>query len=71
MNGLEEEWAGSVEVVQVNIQDRENRALIERVGAQFTPTFVLFDGAGQEVWRSVGSINAGEVKDQVEAMKES
>ena len=71
VNGLEEEWAGSVEVVQINIRDRDNRALVERIGASFTPTFVLFDGAGQEVWRSVGSINAGEVRQQVEALEDS
>jgi thiol-disulfide isomerase/thioredoxin len=65
VNGLEEEWGDSVQVVQVKIQDKENQALIERLDAIYTPTFVLFDAAGQEVWRSVGQIDADEVKDRV------
>lgn len=71
VNGLEREWAGSVQVVQVNIQDGANRALIERVDARFTPTFVLFDAGGREVWRSVGAINPDEARAQVEALVQS
>jgi hypothetical protein len=71
VNGLEKEWAGTVQVVQVNIRDSEGRALIERIGAQFTPTFVLFDAGGQEVWRTVGAIDAAEVKRQVATLLES
>ncbi|MFN2222421.1 MAG: thioredoxin family protein [Chloroflexota bacterium] len=71
VNGLEREWAGSVQVIQINIQDRANRAMVERLGARFTPTFVLFDAAGEEVWRSVGSINPDEVRAQVAALADS
>jgi thioredoxin-related protein len=66
VNGLKQDWAGSVQVLQVNIHDRENRALTDRLDAQFTPTFLLFDAAGKEVWRSVGQIDPDEVKGQVE-----
>ena len=68
VNGLKEEWAGSVQVVQVNINDRESRALTERLDAQFTPTFILFDAAGQEVWRTVGQIDADQVKKRAETL---
>ena len=71
VNGLEREWAGSVQVIQINIQDRANRAMVERLGARFTPTFVLFEAAGEEVWRSVGSINPDEVRAQVAALADS
>ncbi len=71
VNGLEREWAGSVQVVQVNIQVGANQALIERLGARFTPTFVLFDAGGEEVWRSVGAIAPDEVRAQVEALADS
>lgn len=69
VNGLEEEWAGSVQVIQVNIQDRESRVFVEDLEAQFTPTFILFDASGQEVWRSVGRIDAAEVRSRVEALQ--
>jgi len=71
VNGLEEEWRGAVQVIQVNIRDRDGRALIDRVGAQFTPTFVLFDAGGEEVWRSVGALDAEAVKRQVAELEES
>ena len=56
-------------VLQVNIQQRENRALTERLDAQFTPTFVLFDASGQEVWRSVGQVDADDVRERVAALQ--
>jgi thioredoxin-related protein len=68
---LESEWGDSVRVVQVNIQAADNQALIERLDARFTPTFVLFDADGEEVWRSVGAINRDEVLAQVAALAES
>ncbi len=71
VNGLEREWAGSVQVVQINIQSDANRDMVERLNARFTPTFVLFDARGQEVWRSVGSINPAEARAQVETLLES
>lgn len=69
VNGLKEDWAGAVQVIQVNIHDRESRALTERLNAQFTPTFLLFDAAGQEVWRVVGQIDADEAKRRVQALE--
>jgi thiol-disulfide isomerase/thioredoxin len=68
---LQKEWVGSVQVLQVNINDREGKAFLDGLGVRFTPTFVLFDDEGQEVWRSVGQINAGEVKEQVAALQEA
>lgn len=71
VNGLEKEWAGAVQVVQVNIQNSTNQPLLERIDARFTPTFVLLDTNGKEVWRSVGSIRAEEVRRQVETLAAS
>ena len=69
VNGLKEDWAGSVQFVQVNIHDRESRALTERLDAQFTPTFILFDAAGQEVWRMVGQIDTDQVRERVNILE--
>ena len=71
MNGLEETWGDQVAVLQININNRENRALAEDLDALFTPTFILFNQEGQESWRSVGSIDADEVSGQVEMMAEA
>jgi hypothetical protein len=68
VNGLEREWGDSVQVVQVKMQDKNNQALIKRLDAVYTPTFVLLDASGQEVWRSVGQIDAEEVKARLSAL---
>ena len=36
VNGLRSEWAGSVDVLQVNVLDSANLDLIDRLGARFT-----------------------------------
>lgn len=66
VNGLKEEWADDVLVVQLNIHQKANDRLIRQLDAQFTPTFVLLDKSGDEVWRQVGAIDAGEARRQVE-----
>ena len=32
---------------------------------EFTPTFIYFDGQGNEVWRTVGSFDAQKVRDSL------
>ena len=65
VNGLEEEWGDQVLVIQVDIHVKENQTLFSNLDVQFTPTFVLYDLTGQEVWRSVGAINAEEARKKV------
>ena len=66
VNGLQEEWADNVLVMQLNIHQQANEQLIRQIDAQFTPTFVLLDESGAEVWRQVGVIDANEARRQVE-----
>ena len=68
VNGLEEEWGDQVLVVQVDIHAEENQTLLSSLDVQFTPTFVLYDLKGQEVWRSVGAIDAVEAREKVETI---
>jgi protein-disulfide isomerase len=66
VNGLKEEWADDVLVLQLNIHKKANEQLVRQLNAQFTPTFVLLDESGDEVWRQVGVIDATEARRQVE-----
>ena len=68
MNGLREEWQGRVVILQVDVNRKENRPLVEEYSGQFTPTFVLNDSQGDEVWRSTGSLNASVVRQQVDTL---
>lgn len=71
MDGLAAEWDGRVEVVRVNVHDRAARPLITRLGYRLTPTYILFDGNGREVWRTYGVISAAEARRRVEALEDS
>jgi thioredoxin-related protein len=61
VDGIERQHMGELMVVRVNVQDPAARPWLERFAFRVTPTFVLLDGQGQEVWRSVGSIDAAQV----------
>jgi len=62
VDGIEEEHRGRLTVIRINVQEAEFRPLLARYNFQFTPTFILFDSEGRELLRSVGSINAEEVR---------
>jgi thioredoxin-related protein len=68
VNGLEQDWGDRVRVIQLNVHDGDARELIARLDFRFTPTFILFDKGGREVWRKVGSIDADEVQEQVDGL---
>ena len=61
MNGLKEEFPDQLRVVSVDVQSPLGRELAREYGS-FTPTFVFFDSQGAELWRSVGTIDADEVR---------
>jgi len=62
VDGIEEEHRGRLTVIRINVQEAEFRPLLARYNFQFTPTFILFDSEGRELLRSVGSINAEEIR---------
>ena len=68
MNGLREEWGEQLLVLQVNVNHKENRSLVEEFEGQFSPTFILFDASGQETWRAIGSIDPVEARRQADAL---
>jgi thioredoxin 1 len=59
---LENELRGKVIVRRADIQSNEGRQLAGQYGIEFTPTFIFFDAAGREQWRSVGQLDAARVR---------
>ena len=57
MDRLEERFAPELNVIRMNVQDAATEPLARQYGVQYTPTFVLFDGQGQVLLRSVGAID--------------
>jgi thiol-disulfide isomerase/thioredoxin len=64
VDGLAAEWGDKVVVLEVDIHRKDNKALVERFAVRFTPTFVLLDGDGSEVWRQVGQIDVASVREK-------
>lgn len=57
MDRLEERFAPELNVIRMNVQDAATEPLARQYGVQYTPTFVLFDGQGKVLLRSVGAID--------------
>jgi len=66
VDGLAAEWGDSVTVLRLNVQDPAAQPLLAELGFRFTPTFILFDSDGREIWRTNGIINPDEVNEQLE-----
>ncbi len=65
MDGLAAEWGDDVVVLRVNVQDPAAQPLLAELNFRFTPTFILFNGDGREIWRTNGVINPEEVNEQL------
>jgi thioredoxin-related protein len=62
---LELELANKVLFIRLNIQESVGRELAPVYGFEFTPTFILFDDQGNELWRSVGNLDPQKVRDSI------
>jgi thioredoxin-related protein len=65
VDGIEKEWNGKLKVVRINVQDNVGRELAPVYEFEYTPTFIFFDGQGREVWRTIGEIDALQVRESV------
>lgn len=68
MDRLEAEWGDEVQVLRVDVQDPSAQPLLTELGFRFTPTFIVLDGRGQEVWRTNGSLDPNRVNEQIRAI---
>ena len=59
---LENELGDKLVVRRVDIQSDEGRQLVKQYPIEFTPTFIFFDVTGREQWRSVGQVDAAQVR---------
>ena len=63
---LERQLGERLDVIRLNVQEDVGRELVPVYGFNFTPTFIFFDGDGNEVWRQVGGLDTQRVQDSVE-----
>ncbi|MCP4424398.1 MAG: hypothetical protein GY803_07905 [Chloroflexi bacterium] len=69
MDGLEADLGEQVQVARINIHDEAAQSLLTRLDFEFSPTFILFDGVGNEVWREKGVLDPEIVKQKVAALQ--
>jgi len=62
---LEAELGNQIDIIRVNIQDSAGHELAKAYAFQYTPTFIFFDGKGNELWREVGSLDVERVRDSL------
>lgn len=60
---LELELGDQIHIIRLNVQEQVGMELSPVYGFEFTPTFIYFDAAGNEVWRTIGDFNPQHVRD--------
>jgi thioredoxin-related protein len=65
VDGLEQEFEERLVVIRVDIQSQTGSQLTSQFGSRVSPTFIFFDAAGKEIWRSFGSIDAEQVRNDL------
>ena len=66
VDGIEQDYAGRLLVIRLNIQEEVGRELAPLFGFEFTPTFIFFDAQGTELWRSVGDLDLERLRQSLE-----
>jgi thioredoxin-related protein len=61
VDGLEKETKGHLTIIRLDIQTEPGRTLAPVYDFQYTPTFILFDAQGKELWRTVGQLDPNRV----------
>lgn len=69
VDGIENEYQNQLIVQRVNIQDNAGKSLAQKYGFLATPTFILFDAEGKEVWRSIGNLSREKVKQFLDSIQ--
>ena len=61
------EFAGSVDLVDINVYDSKNEPLLQKVGLQYIPTLIFFDRYGQSQ-TSVGVMETDELHQRLTSL---
>jgi thioredoxin-related protein len=65
VNGLKAEFPFQLRVLSIDVQSSLGHKLSRDYGS-FTPTFVFFNNKGEELWRSVGTLDADKVRQSIQ-----
>jgi len=65
VNGLQSELEEQLNIIKVDIYTASGRELTAEFNSVATPTFIFFDASGNEIWRSIGSLDPDRVRDSL------
>ena len=63
---LEQEFAGRLLVIRVNIQEEAGMQLAPLYQFEATPTFIFFNEQGAEIWRTIGSLDETRLRQEMQ-----
>jgi thioredoxin-like negative regulator of GroEL len=59
---LEEQYAGRLKIIRVDIQSTAGETIAQEYGLFMTPSFLFFDAQGHEAFRTVGSLDVNQIR---------
>ncbi len=62
VSGLEKDLEGQLTVLRIDIYTPAGRELSGLLSARSTPTFILLDDSGQEIFRSIGTVDGNRIR---------
>jgi thioredoxin-related protein len=65
VDGIEQDDAGKLVVIRLDVQSQAGRELGAAMDFRFTPTFIFIDAQGQELWRSIGQLDPKRVQESL------
>lgn len=68
VDGLEERIGSQVEFARVDVFDERGQELARRYNVSATPTYLLLDSAGREVYREVGGSPTKAIEERLAAL---
>jgi len=66
VDALEAELGDTAHIIRINAQEKVGHDLAGLYGLGFTPTFILFDAGGNELWREVGRLDPQRVRNSIQ-----
>jgi hypothetical protein len=63
VDGIEQTHQGRLNVIRLNANEQAGRMAGAEYSFEFTPSFILFSGDGEQLWRGVGSIDPARVQE--------
>lgn len=65
VEALAADWGEDVNLLSLNVHDPAARPLLDQLNFRYTPTYILFNAQGQEIWRTSGSPHPDEINAQL------